>query len=446
MFGYYVRLALKSFQRTPGLTALMICSVALGISVCIVTLTVYHATSSNPISWKGDRLYTVTMDSWDPNAPANPKRPNLPPDQMTYRDAKYLLDSPIPRRKVVMFQTQDVISSGGAGAKPMPLATRGTTSDFFAMFEVPFLYGGGWKAGDDADSAPVIVLSKELNEKLFGGANSVGRTLRWNDREFRVLGVLDAWFPMPKFYDVTRGAFNVPEDAFVPFGWSETMSRFPNGGRVTCWQNEAINSFEEFLRSDCVWLQMWVELPDADSRARLQGVIDAYWAEQHRTGRFQRPRNNRLTNVSQWLIDQQVVQNDNRMLVGLAFAFLAVCLLNTVGMTLAKFLKGAPSAGVRRALGATRGEIFAQHLVEAGLLCVCGAAAGLALGAVGLWEVHALYVGGEFGRGGYQELTHFDTVSVVWALVLAVVAGLGSGLYPAWRVGRLPPAVYLKSQ
>ena len=79
MFGYYLRLALKSFQRTPGLTALMICSVALGICVCIVTLTVYHATSSNPISWKGDRLYTVTMDSWDPNAPANPKRdPAMP--------------------------------------------------------------------------------------------------------------------------------------------------------------------------------------------------------------------------------------------------------------------------------------------------------------------------------------------------------------------------------
>jgi putative ABC transport system permease protein len=150
--------------------------------------------------------------------------------------------------------------------------------------------------------------------------------------------------------------------------------------------------------------------------------------------------------VSQWLIDQQVVQDDNRMLVGIAFAFLAVCLLNTVGMTLAKFLKEASSAGVRRALGATREEIFMQHLVEVGLLCACAAAAGLALAAAGLWQMHALYASGEFGRGGYQELAHFDTTSVVWALVLALVAGLGSGLYPAWRVGLLPPAVYLKSQ
>lgn len=446
MFGYYLKLALKSFKGTPGLSALMICSVALGISVCIVTLTVYHATASNPISWKSDRLYTVTMDSWDAHEPADAKHPDLPPNQMTYRDAKYLLGSPIPQRKVVMFRTADVVSQWAANAQPMPLYTRITTADFFGMFEVPFLYGGGWNAHADEASEPVIVLSKEQNQKLFGGANSVGRTIRWNDQEFRIVGVLDTWLPLPKYYDVTRNPFDVPEDAFVPFGWGETLARFPNGGKVVCWQNDPINSFADFLRSDCVWLQMWVELPDTASRDRMQGVIDAYWSEQHKAGRFLRPRNNRLTNVSQWLIDQAVVQNDNRMLVGIAFAFLAVCLLNTVGMMLAKFLKGAPGAGVRRALGATRGEIFWQHLVEAGLICVCGAALGLALGAAGLWGVHTLYAQGEIDRGGYQELTHFDAVSVIWALVLAVVAALGSGLYPAWRVGRLAPAVCLKSQ
>ena len=446
MVGYYLRLAHKSFWRTPGLTALMIGSVALGIGVCIVTLTVYHATSRNPISWKGDRLYAVTMDSWDPHAPANPERPELPPNQVTYRDAKYLLDSPIPLRKVVMFQTQDVISGGDAHPKPAPLNTRVTTADFFQTFDVPFRYGGGWKGNDDAASAPVIVLSKEQNEKLFGDVNSVGRTIRWNDREFRIIGVLDTWFPTPKFYDLTRGSFDPPEDAYVPFGWAETLERFPNGGRVACWQDESIPSFAAFLHSDCVWLQMWVELPDAASRDRMQGVIDAYWVEQHTAGRFQRPRNNRLTKVSGWLIDQHVVQNDNRILVGIAFAFLAICLLNTVGMMVAKFLKAAPSISVRRALGATRAEIFLQHLIEVGLLCAAGAAAGLALAAVGLAQVHALYAQGEFGRGGYQELTHFDTVSVVWALVLAVLAGLGAGLYPAWRAGRPPPATYLKIQ
>jgi putative ABC transport system permease protein len=55
VLGYYLRLALKSFRRTPGLTALMICSVALGISVCIVTLTVIKWV--RPVERYKKRLY-----------------------------------------------------------------------------------------------------------------------------------------------------------------------------------------------------------------------------------------------------------------------------------------------------------------------------------------------------------------------------------------------------
>jgi putative ABC transport system permease protein len=104
------------------------------------------------------------------------------------------------------------------------------------------------------------------------------------------------------------------------------------------------------MASDCVWIQMWAELPDRGSRGRMQSFMDGYWAEQHRAGRFQRPRDNRLTNVGNWLRDNKVVDTDNRVLVGLAFAFLAVCLINTVGLLLAKFLNGAPISGVRRAV------------------------------------------------------------------------------------------------
>jgi putative ABC transport system permease protein len=447
MLGYHLRLALDSFKRTPGLTFLMLSAIAVGISTCIVTLTVYEATSNDPIRWKSGQLYAVTIDSWDPNEAANPKRPNLPPTQLAYKDVKYLLGSDIPARKAAMFRTQDVISGGGAAdAQPVPITTRVTSADFFPMFDVPFLYGTGWSAQLDKGAEPVIVISRELNEKLFGGANSVGRTLRWNNRDFRITGVLNSWFPLPKFYDLNRGAFDALEDAYVPFGWAEALGRFPNGGRVACWRNDPIGSFQQFLQSDCVWQQMWVQLNDAASRQRMQAFLDAYWTDQHQSGRFGRPRNNRLTNVRQWLIDQEVVDNDNRMLVGVAFAFLAICLLNTVGMLLAKFLKSAPGVGIRRALGATRGQIFGQYLTEAALLAAAGAALGFLLGALGLQGVHALYVSGSIGPGGYQELTHVRWGSVLWALALALVAALGAGFYPAWRLARLPPATYLKSE
>jgi putative ABC transport system permease protein len=444
MLGYYVRLALKSFGRNPGITALMVLAIALGIAVCVMTLTVYHAMSGNPIWWKNDRLYAVTMDNWDPNQPYR-KDSTLGPPEMTYKDTQYLYRSHIPERKVIMYATDGVIS--GAGAVPaVHVNTRVTTADFFAMFEAPFQYGSGWSASADEPAQPLIVLSREENDKLFGGANSVGRTLRWNDHEFRVVGVLDDWFPRPRFFDLNGGSFNPPEKAFIPYGWGAQLELL-NDEETDCWGPEKLDNFRDFMGSECVWLQMWVELPDAASRERMHSFMDGYWAEQRKAGRFQRARDNRLTNVADWLRDNRVVDNDNRVLVGLAFAFLAVCLINTVGLLLAKFLNGATITGVRRALGASRRQIFIQHLIEVGALSVLGALLGLALSALGLAAVHHLYASAHlYHRGGYQELMHFDSVGVLWAVILAFAATLAAGLYPAWRVGRLPPALYLKSQ
>ena len=73
------------------------------------------------------------------------------------------------------------------------------------------------------------------------------------------------------------------------------LQRPPKDGRHDCWRLEPANSFEDYLNSDCVWIQMWVELPDASTRERMQAYLDGYWAEQRKAGRFQRPRKNRLT-------------------------------------------------------------------------------------------------------------------------------------------------------
>ncbi len=142
-----------------------------------------------------------------------------------------------------------------------------------------------------------------------------------------------------------------------------------------------------------------------------------------------------------------MVDTDNRVLVGLAFAFLALCLINTVGLLLAKFLNGAPITGVRRALGASRRQIFSQHLIEVGALSVLGALLGLALAALGL----APCITCTRPRTSVTAAATRNSLTSMssgwsWAVALAIAATLAAGLYPAWRIGRLSPAVYLKSQ
>ncbi|MGH8217070.1 MAG: ABC transporter permease [Steroidobacteraceae bacterium] len=443
MLRYYLRLALRSFARTPGLTALTIGAIAVGVAVSVVTFSIHHLLSGDPIWWKSGRLYAVTMDSYPINLPPDMHVPNvaLGPNQLTYLDATHLYASNIPARKVIMYRAEGAVSGGTADRLPERVTTRVTTADFFSMFDVPFRYGGPWTADADRDGESVIILSDEQNERLFGGENSVGRVIRWNDRPRTIVGVLGPWAPLPKFYDMANGAITPPEDTYVPWGAGFALPASISAS-MQCMGPEA---HFDIRTSECVWVPMWVELPDAASRARMQAFIDNYWAGQRAAGRFPRRMNNRLTNVDRWLDENGILSSESNLLVSVGLAFFAVCLLNVAGLLLSKFLNRATVAGIRRALGASRREIFLQHLIEAVVLAVAGALVGVI---VAEYCLEGSYAWIENLRSASPSAAHvqFDWANLAWSLALAALAALGAGLYPAWRAGRLPPAVYLKSQ
>jgi putative ABC transport system permease protein len=439
MLAYYFRIALKSLRRNPMLTALMIGAIAVGVGVCITTLTVYRLMSGNPVEHRNDVLYAVTLDSWDPNEPWSEDHPELPPPELTYRDAQAMYASDIPDRKVMMRKAAFVVEAPPkTGVAPFLVEGRTTTKDFFAMFDVPFKYGAGWDQAADDASQMVVVLSKKANDKAFGGADSVGQIVQLDGREFKVVGVLDEWAPTPKFYDMNNGQFDEVEELFVPYGIG-TQLEMQSAGNTNCWRDQPINNFQDFLNSDCVWIQFWVEIRDRDKVTAFQDFIDNYVREQKTLGRYERPLNNHLRQPDEWLKINEAVQDDNRVLVGLSFMFLAVCLLNMIGLLLAKFLGAAPLVGLRRALGASKRAIFGQHLVEVGVIGLAGGLLGIALAALGLFGVRHLYE-------NYEELTRLDFTMVLAAIGIAVLSGLVAGFYPTWRVCRVQPAAYLKTQ
>jgi putative ABC transport system permease protein len=127
------------------------------------------------------------------------------------------------------------------------------------------------------------------------------------------------------------------------------------------------------------------------------------------------------------------------MQLWLGFGFLLVCLVNTVGLLLAKFLRRGSEIGVRRALGASRGAIFTQCLVEAGAIGLAGGILGLGLSLLGLWAVR-------LQPASYAELAHLDLGMLLLTFVMAIVASVLAGLLPAWRAMQVTPAIQLKSQ
>ena len=209
---------------------------------------------------------------------------------------------------------------------------------------------------------------------------------------------------------------------------------------MNCWGNS--NNDPEGARgrnAPCAWVQYWVELASPGQAGDYRKYLADYSDQQRAAGRFERPANVRLDDVMGWLDVNRVVPNDVRMQMWLAFGFLLVCLLNTVGLLLAKFLRRSGEIGVRRALGAARGDIFRQCLVEAGAIGLAGGLLGLGFAALGLWLIRQQ-------PDDYARLAQMDTGTLLLSVTLALAASLLAGLLPAWRAMQVPPALQLKSQ
>jgi putative ABC transport system permease protein len=436
MFMYYFDLALRSFRSARGLTALMVLTIAMGIGASMTTLTTFRALSGDPLPGLSETVLRVQLDA----ARRETQTPGKEPDsQLTRFDAEALLRDRHAWRQAAMsggsVSVEPAADAPGA-LKPFTSSIRYTTADFFAMFGVPFKFGQGWTAGDDADKAALVVLSKEFNEKVFGGVNSVGKTLRFDNADYRVIGVLDAWQPVPYFFDLNVGRYRKTEGIFLPL--SMALERhLGNNGSVTCWGDNSTPDFRA-VDAPCSWVQYWAQVHGPAERQAYLDYLNQYSAQQHAAGRFERVPNARAHPVMEWLSVQQVVPSDVRLQLWLAFGFLAVCLVNTVGLLLAKCLRRAPEIGVRRALGASRRAIFAQFLVEAGTIGLAGGALGLAFSWFGVWVVHG-------GTQSGAQWVHMDVETLVTTFVLAVGATLLAGLVPAWRACDVSPASQLKA-
>jgi len=431
MFGYYLDLALRSLKRNKALTALMVLAIALGIGASMTTLTVLHVLSGDPLPGRSGKLFYPQLDPQDMDGY---KPQDEPPTQVGWIDGIALLHAGRARHQALMTGGAVPIQPMQSAIDPFFEDARYTSADFFPMFEVPFLYGHGWNAADDEASARVAVLSRKLNDKLFGGKDSTGQTLRMDDVAFRIVGVLDSWRPTPHFYDLHTGSYSAEEGVFVPLT-TATDLKFARNGSTDCWGK---GMSDDMKTATCTWLQFWVQLDTPAEAVAYKQFLLNYSQEQKALGRFQRPANVRLRNVMDWLDYNKVVPSDVHLQVWLAFGFLLVCLVNTVGLMLAKFLRRSAELGVRRALGASRRSLFAQLLVEAGAVGLVGGAGGLLLALLGLWLVRRQ-------PSDYAALAHLDLPMLLATFASAVLATLLAGLLPAWRACLIPPALQLKS-
>ncbi len=441
MFAYHLRLGLKSLRRNPVLTALMIGAIGLGIGVCLTTLNVYSLVSGNPLASRNNITYAVQMDGWDPNEPMDKKRPELAPFELTYRDAQAVYESEIPDRKVIMRKGAFVLGSSDEKSETKPYNVLGASHDPRFLRHVqralPLRLGLGRRGGKQRGARdragrggePEIFWRRQQR----GADRSSSTTRSTRSSACWITGIR-----CRSSMTSTTGASTTPKMSSFPTAAVRCSKWSPRVTPIAGSPNPSTRSRNFSTPSACGFS------PGSSSihRAKVDAFkswLDGYVGEQKKLGRFQRPLNNRLSTVSEWLQLNEVVEKDNSVLLGISFMFLAVCLLNTVGLLLAKFSGKVGVVSLHRALGASRKMIFRQHLVEVSLIGIAGGLLGILLGFVLLLATRQLY-------NSYEAVTRLDWSVGLAALGIALAAGILAGLYPTWRICRVQPAPYLKTQ
>ena len=416
----------------------MVLTTSMGIGLFMTIMTIYYYMSNDPIPQKSDVLYRVLLDAGNPDTVDDSDQSI--PRQITYIDATNLIGEQPDVRQIVMYGATGVVNPDSTTLKPMEVPVRATTYQFFDLFDVPFEYGASWDRSADESSLPVVVISKSLNEKLFGGTDSLGRSIEVSAVNFQIVGVLQDWTMLPKAYDLNTGPFDPPAELFIPFTKAVEMN-LPRRGNTNCWKPVPTNEYSDFLNSECVWIQAWVELPTTEAYDRYSSFLTGYIEEQKLLGRFERPNRSRLYPLTDWLVFREAVPPIVFALLASSFMFLLVCQCNTLSLLMAKLLSNAREIGIRRALGASRTAVFFQIGVEAFVIGVLGSVLGLLFTLVGLEAMTYLLRDEE----NIEQFFRLDTPLILTGVTVAIVSTLLVALYPMFRASYIAVASQLRA-
>lgn len=428
MSSYYLKLALFNFKRAPLLYFLVMMTLSIGVGLLCANLALVAVMSGDPIPEKSDRLFHISMNTW-PNKKSNHAQPL---HILRYRDAMIIEQSDIAKHTAVFYET----SIYARDAESTSLArqsgkVRATTHGFFELTEAPFAHGTGFTE----NNGNVVVISHQFNQNIFGGDNSVGKTIELGGENFTIVGVLAPWNLKPKFYHASEGrAFDVPDDLFLPLETVIDQNWRPQArtSSADSWQHAP-----QTRERNVYYLQAWAELSSSSDKLAMQQYLDNYTQGLKDAGEHPLDLRNELNNVTQWLTKQDVV--DDRILAfTIATAlFLFVCVFNASSLLLSRFHAGKFEVGLRRAIGASKQQILWQGLIESSLLGVVTGIFAIGLSSVFLMlSVKML--------PSLENLASMSTEVLIYGALLSLLTANVSSLYAVYRANRYTISAELK--
>jgi len=437
MFGYYLELAWRRCRQNLSMMALLVLTMAIGIASFMTATTIFGALSGQPLPGISNHLYVATMDARQTVDKDN-NTYDTPQSLLNLRDARALIDAHRASAQFAAAQSVTTLATSDGKISSLAIGLMGY-GPLMSTLGVPLRDGRPWTQAEQAARAPVVLIDSKLAQKLFGTTDAVGKSLQMGSQSFRVVGVTAPWKSRTQFLGLTQnsdGPLSQDMQFFVPVGAALDAGVGPiSSGK--CGNKAPVISFQSTDLGHCRWIETWVALDTPAQVKAYARFLDGYARAQHDAGRFAYAPHARLYGTMAWMDVNHVVPDDVSLNLMLACGFLLLCMINVAGLLAARFLRRQGDVAIRRALGAARRHVFAQHVVEAGLLGLIGGLLALPLTLLGLWIVRMQPV-------SYAAAAHFSLGVFAGLVALALAVGVVVGILPAWRVCRQPPAIQIK--